>query len=267
MIHNIIYGLFGLLFGSFSNVLIQRIPKGEDFAFSRSRCPNCHTTLSAKDLVPVLSYIVLRGKCSYCKAHISPQYPIIELMVGLIFLFCSFHFTTPGLQLYFSLYFTMLLCLFIIDYRHYILPDTINIALAGLSIYPLFFMENTVSLSNIWIHFIPALVLYGIRGIGNFIYKQDTLGLGDIKLFIALGLNGSALLTAYTLMGAIFLGGLASAFIILFGLKNRKAHIPFGPFIITSHVLLLLSPTLVDKLNHHFLLASNIIATHITGIA
>jgi len=119
--------ILGIVIGSFLNVVILRIPKEESVVFGSSHCPSCHNTLKPWHNIPLFSWIFLRGKCSYCKTKISAQYPIIELISGLIFLTLAskYAFALPTLLV--GLSFLMLLALSIIDFRYKMVPDSLNL--------------------------------------------------------------------------------------------------------------------------------------------
>ena len=118
--------VLGTLIGSFLNVVIYRLPKEESISFPPSHCSNCKTRLKPLDLIPIFSYLFLKGKCRTCETKISIQYPIIEAVTGFTFLFTYIQFglTLELIQYLFIL--SIFIAIFVIDYRHYIIPDSLN---------------------------------------------------------------------------------------------------------------------------------------------
>jgi leader peptidase (prepilin peptidase)/N-methyltransferase len=225
--------IFGLLIGSFLNVLILRLPVKKDIVKARSKCPKCGTQLNWYHNIPLISFIFLKGKCGFCKTPISWRYPLIELLTGLI----SFWLFPDNLELLaitnYFFYFTIA-CIFIvhfmIDVDHQLLLDSINIYLLVIILSHVFFYFTF----SHWIYgglvgfCVPLLVtwiFYKVRG-------QVGLGGGDIKLFGILGL----FLGPVGIVFNIFLSSLVGAVVgsILIGLKKMTKDRPmaFGPAII-----------------------------------
>ena len=135
---SIIYTLFGLIIGSFLNVCIYRIPLGKSIVFPGSSCPSCSKPIRFYDNIPVLSYLLLRGKCRACGAPISFQYPLVELLTGLAFFACAkaWHFESPTYVN--SLFLSVLIILVFTDYHHRILPNVLTLpgTIAGILLSP-----------------------------------------------------------------------------------------------------------------------------------
>lgn len=224
--------LLGSAVGSFLNVVIYRLPTRESIIFPPSHCPSCGHRLLSKDLIPILSYVLLRGKCRYCGTKISPRYILVELISGLyfalVFYFFGFSFFTFKSLIFFSL----LLPVFFIDLEHMIIPDIISI--------PGIFIGLILSLFNGNLkQSIFGSVFYG--GVLLFIYvsallilKEEGMGQGDIKLGFMIGSFLGFKLSILSLFLSYFIGGLFS--IALMGIKRKdlKTAIPFGPFLIFS---------------------------------
>ncbi len=121
--------IYGLLIGSFLNVCIYRIPREESIIFPSSHCPNCGTSLKWYDLVPVLSYIFQKGKCRYCGGEISQQYPIVELLNAIMYLFIYLQFGFTLEFLFYAIIFSILIIITVIDLQHMIIPDSLVIAI------------------------------------------------------------------------------------------------------------------------------------------
>ena len=233
--------IFGIITGSFLNVVILRLPKGEKIN-GRSRCPTCGHTLSALDLIPVLSYLWLLGRCRYCGAKISPRYAIIELIAGVLFLLC-FNYVNPGnlisfiALLNFWLIVSTLVVVFVIDFEHFLILDQvmlfgsigvllINLVLDLLSP-EVFFSLNSHFFSGL----LAAFVLAGAFYLLWYFSAGRALGFGDVKLavFLGLALGWPAVFAA--LMLAIFLGGVASVVLLSAFSKTLKSQVPFGTFL------------------------------------
>jgi leader peptidase (prepilin peptidase)/N-methyltransferase len=235
---------YGLLFGSFFNVLIYRLPRGESIVFPASRCQTCNHTLSWFENIPLFSFLFLRGKCRKCKTKISIQYPLIELATGLYSLSLIF---VLGDQIQWAMtgnwwnwievflqYFTLLLFLpiAIIDIRHYIIPDELTIAGIILALAVSFLPDGITPLQSITGALVGggSLLLAGFFG-KIILKKEEAMGGGDVKLLFWLG----ALFGWQAALGTIFIGCavgsvVSIALITLKKVESDKA-IPFGPYL------------------------------------
>jgi len=233
--------VIGLIVGSFVNVVIYRLPKsiiGESISLSnpnRSFCPECKHSLSITELIPLLSYLLQRGKCKHCKQPIPIQYPVIELICG--FLTAS-AFTKFGLnlELIFILCFIFsLVALFWIDIKHQLLPDAITLPLITIGLvfnYLFGFVEFSDAVIGAAIGY---LTLWSIFWIYKLIRKVDGMGYGDFKLVAALGAwlgwqGLPILLLASSVLGI--------SYFLLF-IRDRNQAFAFGPFLIVSTFILL----------------------------
>ncbi len=234
--------ILGLIIGSFVNVLIYRIPEGKSIVSPPSACTSCGNRLTAADLVPVFSYIFLRGKCRHCGERISLRYPLIELLTAVIFvvLFSRFGFTVP----FFAYAYLMMIltAVFFIDIDHRIIPN--GLVLAGLAGGFIFFVYNCFSpMAGVfgdgkWWTPLAGLLpgsgfLLLIAILGSLIYRtEDAMGMGDVKLMAPIGLFLGWKLCIAALSVSILLGGLISMVLILFRIKKRRDTVAFGPFIV-----------------------------------
>ena len=225
--------IFGLLIGSFLNALIYRLPLGINIALPRSACPKCKHVIRWYENIPVISFIFLRGKCSSCKTKISWQYPLIECLAAFFaFLIAPQSINPEDLFKFFFFFgiFAAFLVHFIVDLKHQILPDSVNIYL-GL----MFFIFSLVT--KPWTHWLlggaiglgfPLLVswiFYQIRG-------QIGLGGGDIKLYGALGLYLGPIAIIQNIFLSCFLGAIIGLILMATKVIKKENPIPFGPFII-----------------------------------
>lgn len=207
----LVYFLLGLIVGSFLNVLIYRIPRGEQFVAGHSRCTHCDHILAWYDLIPVASFLVLGGKCRYCKQAISPQYPIIEIISGLFFALA------PSIPMLIVL--ELMLVLAMIDAQHFLIPDIILIGLVLVSLF-------TGAIS--WNHVLSAL------GCGGFFFalwaisKGRWIGFGDVKLAAVLGLLFGFPGAVVVIYVAVIIGGLFGVILLLLHKATGKTPLPFG---------------------------------------
>ena len=224
---------FGAIVGSFLNALIYRLPRDINIAFPRSSCPECKKLITWYENIPVLSFLFLNGRCSGCGTKISWQYPLVELGCGVFAALIAPRDLEPSSLINFLFFFSVFsafLVHFIVDLKHQILPDSINIYLALLFL--------LVSFMNYpWTHWLiggalglgfPLLVswvFYLLKG-------QVGLGGGDIKLYGALGIYLGPIGVMQNIFLSCFLGALVG--LVLIGTKviKRDNPIPFGPFII-----------------------------------
>lgn len=236
--------IFGVMIGSFLNALIYRLPRNIGISLPRSSCPHCKKLIYWYENIPVVSYLFLKGKCSGCKNKISIEYPLVEIFCGIIAFWLAPKSLHPDELIRFAFLFSVFcafLVHFIIDLKHQILPDQVNIFLAVL-----FFVMAFINYN--WVHWalggaiglgLPLLVtwiFYLLKG-------QVGLGGGDIKLYGALGLFLGPLGVMQNLFFSCFLGAVVG--LLLIGLKviKKENPIPFGPFIIlVSFVQIFFTP-------------------------
>jgi leader peptidase (prepilin peptidase)/N-methyltransferase len=249
-----LFGLIGLLVGSFLNVVIYRLPKmmerqwaaevaefkGEtvpdeavfNLMLPRSRCPKCSHQIQWFENIPVLSYLFLRGKCSACKTKISLRYPTIELITGLLFFYCIWRWGLTPTGLAWCGFSATLLSLSMIDWDTTLLPDDITLPLlwAGLLLAALK-ITNTSLESAVWGSAAGYFSLWLIYWIFKLITGKEGMGYGDFKLFAALG----AWFGAQALIPIILIASVIGAIIgiaLKFSSKLREGgYIPFGPFL------------------------------------
>lgn len=248
------YAALGLIIGSFLNVCIYRIPLGKSVVRPRSGCPHCGSQIPFYDNVPVLSYILLRGKCRFCHAAISIQYPFVELMTGAFFLVCAvrWQFTPPTYVN--SLFLALIIILIFTDYHHRILPNVITLpgTVAGIllcSFQNLDFYRDILSVRLAilfkypsaqtmlpWIGSIAGAVVGGgmllVVGLGyQKLRKRQGLGMGDVKMMFMVGAFLGWRLTFLTIFAGSFLGLLTGIYLMIFHKQNLQTKMPFGVFL------------------------------------
>jgi len=245
--------ILGLVIGSFLNVVIYRVPAGESIVKPPSHCPKCNTQLKNIDLVPVFSWIFLRGKCRYCGVKIPARYALVELATGLLFLafFMRFGISMPELpSLLAGITFTsILIAIFFIDIDHQIIPNGLVIiaTVAGGAVVLLnAFLGFKFFFAQLWwehlLGVVPGVVaMLVIMILGALIYKKEALGMGDVKIFIPIGLFLGWKLAIAALIIAIIAGGIGGVIIMITRKAERTSAMPFGPFIVVGALVAMLA--------------------------
>lgn len=241
--------IFGLFWGSFLNVVIARFENPKTILKGRSKCDFCEHTLGFWDLLPVVSFFLLRGKCRYCGKPISYQNPLVELITGLLFvaIVWKFHlglpaprsFSEAGSALSFILLFSFLIPLFFIDLKKMLVPDWLAIPALFLSFIIALFTtrglsEGWLPLSSLIHPFLGLLIGAGPLALLVLFSRGRWLGSGDIYFGAILGLLSSFPLILLSLPLAFFLGGIVASILLLTHLRTLKDPIPFAPFLIIS---------------------------------
>ncbi|HSD32070.1 MAG TPA: prepilin peptidase [Gemmatimonadales bacterium] len=219
-------GLFGLVIGSFLNVVIVRLPEHRSLLRPRSACPRCSAQLSWYDNIPVVSFLILRGRCRACAEPISWRYPIVEAVtaVALVLAYLAFGPTTDFVVA--GVLLVTLIAITAIDLQHLLIPDVITLPgiLVGL-------VANVATARISWLESAVGIVLAGALFLTIILVSRGGMGGGDLKLGAMLGafLGWKALL--FALFVAIILGGVLGIALLLSGLRGRKDAVPFGPFL------------------------------------
>lgn len=224
-VYAVLVAVYGVVIGSFLNVCIYRIPAEKSIVFGRSSCTNCGTHIKWYDLIPVLSYIFLGGKCRSCKERISMQYPLVELANGAAWLCIYFTYGNSLNSLFYCILASLLIVISVIDYKNMIIPDSlIVITLIAGVIFAV--LSREMSLLDRVIGFfaasIPVLILALVT---------NGFGGGDIKLLAAAGFFIGWKLVVLGLLIGIMFGAVISCIFIAAKIKGRKDFIPFGPFL------------------------------------
>ncbi len=210
--------IFGIMIGSFLNVVIYRIPKGENIAFPASKCQSCQTPLKWYHNIPIFSWLFLRGKCGFCKTDISKQYPIVEFLTGLIFVALYFKLGLVWYLPFVAGSFAALFALVMIDFKYMAVPDNINFAALAFALVQPNFMYAAMYAA------LAAGGLYLIGLLSSLIAKKQAMGGADV---IVAGTMG-ALLGFPNFFIAIFLSAILA---MIPSLINRETGVPFVPFL------------------------------------
>lgn len=228
----IIFFVLGLFFGSFFTVVGLRLPQKENFITNRSYCDACHHQLSFLDMIPIVSFIFLKGKCRYCSEKIDSLSSWMELFTGVLFALAYLVFGF-SYELVIALgIISMLVIISVSDMTYMIIPDEVLIFFAG---YFLIFICLRYELLEALCHIVYGLflfgVMYGIMLFGNFLFHKESLGGGDIKMMFVVGTVLQPLLGLIS----IFLGSFLALPVSFLLIKKRKQSlIPFGPFLLIS---------------------------------
>ncbi|SET45005.1 type 4 prepilin peptidase 1 Aspartic peptidase. MEROPS family A24A [Oceanobacillus limi] len=227
-----LFFLFGLIFGSFYNVVGLRVPKNEPFTNDRSICPHCKQTLSWYELIPVLSYIFQGGKCRNCKTKISMMYPIIELSTGILFSlsYVKYGFT---MELITSLLLvSMLMIIVVSDIKYMLIPNKVL-----LFFLPLFVILRIITpLDPWWSSLTGAISGLGIIAI-IILISRGGMGAGDMKLFAVLGIVLGFKNVLLTFFLSCIIGSVFGVVLILIKFIKRNQPVPFGPYIVLATLL------------------------------
>jgi leader peptidase (prepilin peptidase)/N-methyltransferase len=223
-------GLLGLVVGSFLNVVIHRVPFRRSVVWPASRCPACGEPIRPQDNVPVLSYLLLRGRCRSCKARISARYPVVEALTGV--LFAAAYAFGPSVGLLSALVLiSVLVALAGIDFEHRLLPNVI-VGPAAVVGFALSFLESP---ERWWVYPISALAVAGGLLALALVYPGG-MGMGDVKMGGMLGAFLGPYAALAVFLGAV-LGAVTGGLLMLVGKVQRRSHLPFGLFMAIGGVI------------------------------
>ena len=223
--------LFGLVVGSFLNVVIHRVPRSESVVWPASHCPHCGEPIRPRDNVPLISYLMLRGRCRNCKEPISARYPAVEATTGLLFGAAAYEFGASLALLSALVFILALISLAVIDLEHRLLPNVIvgPAALAGLV------LSILADPAGWWIYPLSAIAVAGAL-LGLALIYPSGMGMGDVKMGGMLG----AFLGPYAAL-AVFLGALIGAvtggLLMAAGKMRRRSAMPFGVFMALGGII------------------------------
>ncbi|MBM2826775.1 MAG: pulO [Dehalococcoidia bacterium] len=221
----IFYSLIGLAVGSFLNVCIDRLPLGQSILHPPSHCPNCGKPIAVRDLIPVLSYALLGGRCRYCSASIPVRVPLVELGTGVIF-GLLWLWLGPGVKLAVaSLYAAILIVITVIDLEHRLVLN--KVIYPAILLFPFAAFAYGVGVKEILLGGLAGFALMLVP----YLASKGGLGAGDVKLAAFIGLANGFPNVLVAIFAASIFGGLTASFLLLTGLRGRKDPIPFAPFI------------------------------------
>ena len=224
--------VFGLAWGSFLNVVIYRVPEKMSLIHPPSTCPSCKARIKPYENVPVLSYLILRGKCRHCGARISPVYLVVEILTPLLLAIVFRHEGGFGLPFYAAaLFTTALIVLAFIDARHQILPDAITYPGIVLAFAYSFFREDLTVVQALIGAAVGGGFLLLVYGLYWLVRKQEGLGLGDVTMMLMVGAFLGWPKTILTLVLASIVGAVFGLILMKAKGKDMKFALPFGTFI------------------------------------
>jgi leader peptidase (prepilin peptidase)/N-methyltransferase len=244
--------LFGLLIGSFLNVCIVRIPAGKSIVLPASSCPKCGAPIKPYDNIPVISYLLLGGKCRGCRTKISPMYPLVELLNGALYLVCYLAFGITIETIKWSIFSSLLLILVFTDLRERILPDVINYTGFAIALVMSLFLSpsdgSALWIANHYFAFAPPMPVISLAdaifgaafgsGIlwiiseGYFrLRKREGMGLGDVKMMLMAGAFLGLKRTVLTILLGSILGSIIGVAFIAIRRKGTDYELPFGTFL------------------------------------
>ena len=223
--------LFGLLIGSFINVVIYRYPRGESVAFPASHCPNCNHAIKPWENIPLISYLFLKGKCSACHTSISARYPLVEALTALLFYLAYLRFGLSWDLPVYALFGALLIAIAFIDLDHLIIPD--GMVLIGLlpGLYRWLSSEGQMLTPQFFGFVGLGLGFWVIRYAGTLAFKKEAMGLGDVKFAAMAGWVLGWDLGIVSMFLAFLTATLLFTVLIPMGIIDRKQQVPFGPFI------------------------------------
>ncbi len=236
-----IYGLvvlLGLAVGSFLNVLIYRLPRDKKMIFERSVCPNCRTKIPFYDNIPLISYLILLGKCRICNAPISPRYPAVEMLNCAFYLF---FLHLDGLTLQFPAHCFLassLIAIFFIDLEFQIIPDKITLPGIVVGLVSSIFINPPGPVNALIGFIVGGGSLLAVAYLGEWLFKKEAMGGGDIKMAAMMGAFVGWQKVLLIFLGGALIGAVVSIIWMMFSKKVRsKRLIPFGPFLAIAAVL------------------------------
>ena len=239
--------IFGIVMGSFYHVVATRLSNDESIIYPGSHCPKCQNFLKWYENIPVISYILQKGKCNYCHSRIPISYPIVEIITGLLFMAC---YHAYGLSLAFIInliFISSLIIIIVSDIEYMIILDEV-LTVATILIILIYFLSHGLTgegfikgLEDAAYHIYNGigafLAMYSIKILGDKIFKKESLGGGDIKLMFLFGLVIDFPMAIITIFLATFIAFPVSLIILL---SNKENIIPFGPFLSIAAILILI---------------------------
>lgn len=256
IVYYLLFFIAGAAIGSFLNVIIDRLPNNQSLIKPPSHCSECNNRLSAKDLIPIISYIWLKGRCRYCEAHIPLRILLVELITSLLFILIFWRFgITPQLPVI-IIYTCVFIVITVIDLEQGIIPNSITYPFMIIAILVMTFLGSGINNGILsidyfgWRQTLPFLAnLFDslIGGILAFVFllliviiSRGGMGIGDVKLAAIIGFMTAFPMMIIALFLAIISGGIVAAVLLITRRKQRKDTVPFGPFLCLGALITLL---------------------------
>lgn len=234
MLEGFFFFVSGLIFGSLGNLIIFRLHTSESLFWGGSKCLYCGKNLKWFELIPVASFIFQKGRCRNCETKLSIQYPIVEILTGVIFFLIWLKFQNLSSAFFFSLVFWYFLFLAsVYDLKHQILPEEFILPALILAIVVKFFFFS----NNFLLSLIAGFSIFTFFALLWFITKRQGIGFGDAKMALALGIFLGFPKAVFGLIFSFWLGALIGIYLILFKKAGMKTPIPFGPFLFLGNFI------------------------------
>ncbi len=242
MTEYVIAAAFGLLIGSFLNVCIYRMPRNLSIVIPSSRCPNCDSEIRPWDNIPVVSYLILGGRCRNCKAKISVRYPLVEALNAFLYAAVIWRYGIGWNSIVYAVLCSSLIVITFIDLEFQIIPDRITLAGIPLGLVAGFYLLNDPFMRADFLGYKASLI--GMAAGGGLFYlvavlSRGGMGGGDIKMMAMVGASmGWKAVLLTTFLGSLS-GSIIGVFLMVFRGRGRKTKIPFGPFLALGSVITL----------------------------
>jgi len=223
--------IFGAIVGSFLNVCIYRIPRGESIVFPGSHCPHCQRPIPFYDNIPLVSYLLLKGKCRHCQGSISVQYPLVEGVTAL----CSFllfsRFGISWSYFFYFLFLASLIVITVIDLFHQIIPDVISLPGIGVGLIASLILPQHTLLNSLMGTLLGGGSLFLVATFYQWLFKREGMGGGDVKLLAMIGAFLGWKAVVLTILAGSLIGSIIGIIVMVVKGKDMKYAIPFGPFL------------------------------------
>ncbi|HAV43375.1 TPA: prepilin peptidase [bacterium] len=232
--------IFGLCWGSFLNVCIYRIPRNKSIINPPSHCPVCQQAIKPIDNIPLVSYLLLRGRCRYCQTRIPLRYPTVEALTAIIFLLFANKYGWGWERVICLALASVLVVIAFIDLEHYLIPDVLT--------YPTIIIGLVLSLLPGGVNPLEAIigllvgggVIYLLLVVSPYVFGKEGMGGGDVKLAALMGVYLGWQKVLLGLFFASLSGSIVGGILILLGKKGRRDYIPFGPYLVLGTLIMLL---------------------------
>lgn len=227
--------VFGLILGSFLNVVIHRLPRRESLVRPGSHCPQCGADIRWYDNIPVVSWLVLRGRCRSCAVRISSRYPLVEAITGVAFALAMWRFGVTWSLLVAWAFIAAMIAIAFIDFDHMIIPDKIVLpgAVIGLA------ASIALQPERWWIYLVAAAGAAFFFLLLAVLWPGGGMGFGDVKMALFMGaVLGASVLVA--LFAAFLFGSIVGVYLIVIRKQSRKTRVPFGPYLALGAILAIL---------------------------
>ena len=231
--------ILGAMVGSFLNVCIYRLPKEESIIWPRSHCPTCKKIIRFYDNIPLISYLLLRGRCRHCKGPISFQYPLVEGITALSSLFLIIKFGPSLSYLFYFAFVAALIVITVIDLYHQIIPDGISLPGIGVGLLASLVIPQITFLNSLMGILLGGGSLFLVATLYEWIFKREGMGGGDVKLLAMIGAFLGWKAVILTILLSSMIGSITGILIMILKGKDFKYAIPFGPFLSMGAVIAL----------------------------